>query len=103
MGRIRGYQKDAIHVAKLKAKEMGWKLHEDGTLTSSDGTSKTMDQIKAVFASINDYLAVQIDPYLKKSQGSGSEGKPANITVQGVDLTKASATNKETLDWLNKD
>ena len=97
-------KKDAIHVAKLKAKEMGWKLHEDGTLTSSDGTGKAMRPDKSgFFASINDYLAVQIDPYLKKSQGSGSEGKPANITVQGVDLTKASATNKETLDWLNKD
>lgn len=97
-------KKDAIHVAKLKAKEMGWKLHEDGTLTSSDGTGKAMRPDKSgFFASINDYLAVQIDPYLKKSQGSGSEGKPANITVQGVDVTKVSPTNAKALEFLQKE
>lgn len=96
-------KKDAIHVAKLKAKEMGWKLHEDGTLTSSDGTGKAMRPDKSgFFASINDYLAVQIDPYLKKSQGSGSEGKPANITVQGVDFTKISPTNAKAMEFLQE-
>lgn len=96
-------KKDAILVAKLKAKEMGWKLHKDGTLTSSDGTGKAMRPDKSgFFPHITDFLAVQYDPYLKKSQGAGGDDKPANITVQGVDLTKVSPTNAKALEFLQE-
>lgn len=94
-------KKDAIFVAKLKVKEMGWEVMPDGSLLGPGGQGKAMKPDKSGFYSnIDEFNMEALDPYMQKSQGKGPDGEGGEKLIHGIDATKISATNKESLAWL---
>lgn len=87
---------------KTKIEEQDWTVNDDGTLSGANGTGLAISfDKKGSFKSIKEVVDKEFEPLTKKSTGqNGQANAPVHIVAGVNSETVKSASNKETLTFL---